>query len=380
MKNGELRKLAVGLVALALCGSTMGTTRPIKETVVPPSDPAIQYVGRMVKTNPQSYWFSYPGTQVLAAFDGTGLKMLAKPRSGYFMVEIDQAEAFKIALTGEADSVVTLAAALPQGRHTVRLVYCVEGYEYQPEFRGFLLPTGTTMAPAPTLPSRKMEFIGNSITCGYGNESVSQHDHFQFATENHYYAYAALAARQLQAQAYVVARSGIGVYRNYGGPRTGTPDNNMPAQYEYTLYAETQQQRQSTAAHQQRWDFSQYRPDVVCINLGTNDLSTNNYDLDSLHHAYATFLQTVRRNNPQAQIVYLCGSMLGGHELQQARQTLDDVVSEARKRGDSRVHRFDFSPQTGDLGYGADWHPSLWQHQKMAAELTAFLRPLMQWF
>ena len=30
--------------------------------------------------------------------------------------------------------------------------------------------------------------------------------------------------------------------------------------------------------------------------------------------------------------------------------------------------------------YGASWHPSFWQHQKMAGELIAFLRPLMGWF
>jgi len=29
---------------------------------------------------------------------------------------------------------------------------------------------------------------------------------------------------------------------------------------------------------------------------------------------------------------------------------------------------------------GADWHPSIWQHQFMAAELTSYLRQLMQWF
>ena len=36
--------------------------------------------------------------------------------------------------------------------------------------------------------------------------------------------------------------------------------------------------------------------------------------------------------------------------------------------------------QTGDLGYGADYHPSKWQHEKMAGELTAYLRGLMNWF
>ena len=118
----------------------------------------------------------------------------------------------------------------------------------------------------------------------------------------------------------------------------------------------------------------------MCINLGTNDLSTNNYDERLLKKAYKQFLATVRSHNPQAKIEFLCGSMLSGKELGIARRILNEVADEARQAGDQEVYRFDFTPHTGDLYYGADYHPSLWQHQKMAAELTAYLRALMQWF
>ena len=59
---------------------------------------------------------------------------------------------------------------------------------------------------------------------------------------------------------------------------------------------------------------------------------------------------------------------------------LNEVVDEAHKAGDNQVYRFDFTPQTGDIHFGASWHPSVWQHQKMAGELTAYLRSLMQWY
>ena len=93
--------------------------------------------------------------------------MLAKPRSGYFVAQVDQAEPFKVAFRGERDSVVTLATALPNGVHTVRLMYAIEGYEFFPEFWGFVLDKGKKLVETPALPSRKIEFIGNSITCGY---------------------------------------------------------------------------------------------------------------------------------------------------------------------------------------------------------------------
>ena len=262
----------------------------------------------------------------------------------------------------------------------MRLMYVIEGYEFYPEFWGFVLDKGRRLVEAPALPSRKLEFIGNSITCGYGNEGTNKEEHFDYATENHYYSYASLTARALDAQHWVVARSGIGAYRNYGGPKAGTPDSNMPVQYEYTGYAPDPELRRKGGFDSERWDFSRYQPDVVCINLGTNDLSTNNYDVKLLKQGYQTLLMMVRQHNPQAKIVFLCGSMLLDKELEIAKKILDEIAAEANKAGDKQVYHFDFTYQNGSLGYGNDYHPSIWQHEKMAAELTAYLRSLMQWW
>ena len=106
-----------------------------------------------------------------------------------------------------------------------------------PEFWGFVLDEGKKLVDAPAFSDRKIEFIGNSITCGYGNEGLKKEEHFDYATENHYYSYASITARNLDAQHWVVARSGIGAYRNYNGPRTGNPESNMLVQYEYIGYA-----------------------------------------------------------------------------------------------------------------------------------------------
>ena len=88
----------------------------------------------------------------------------------------------------------------------------------------------------------------------------------------------------------------------------------------------------------------------------------------------------VRAHNPKAKIVFLTGSMLLDKELELAKKILDEVAAEANKAGDKEVYRFNMTPQDGNIGYGNDWHPSIWQHEKMAAELTAYLRALMQWF
>jgi len=264
--------------------------------------------------------------------------------------------------------------------HTVKLMYAIEGFEFYPEFWGFVLDKGKKLVETPALPSRKIEFIGNSITCGYGNEGLKKEESFDYATENHYYSYASITARNLEAQHWVVARSGIGAYRNYAGPKTGNPESNMLAQYEYVGFAWKPELRKEATFLSEKWDFSRYQPDVVCINLGTNDLSTPNYDLQLLKQNYQKLLKTVRQHNPKAKIVFLTGTMLYNKELELQKQLLDEVAAEAKKAGDQEVYRFDMAPIAGNEWYGNDWHPNIYQDEKMAGELTAYLRSLMNWF
>ena len=372
--------LTLALLAIISLGASANKTFPQKGTFVSPANPQIIYTGRISFTNPERPAWNYPGVQIIAAFEGTSLRMMAKPRSGYFMAQIDEAEPFKVAFRGERDSVVSLATALPDSRHTVRLMYIIEGYEMYPEFWGFLLDEGRSLAEPPALPSRKIEFVGNSITCGYGNEGYDKFEHFEYETENHYYSYASITARSLGAQHWVVARSGIGAYRNYNGPKTGNPESNMPVQYEYTGYALHPGFRQEATFLSEKWDFSRYQPDVVCVNLGTNDLSTNNYDLTLLKQGYQKLYQMVREHNPQAKIVLLTGSMLYNQEQREAQQLLNEVMNEARQAGDKEVYRFDMTQIMSDEGYGNDWHPNIRQDEKMASELTPFLRELMNWY
>ena len=173
-------------------------------------------------------------------------------------------------------------------------------------------------------------------------------------------------------------------------PMTGSAEN-MPWQYEYTLFNK----------HDEKWDFAKYQPQLVCINLGTNDLSTDNYDIQLYEKNYRMFLTTVRSKYPDAKIVLLTGPMLGEKESSEQRAALDRICADAnksgftlanktvvdkkgkikkvKKQGDKEIYRFGFSFQRGDLGYGASWHPSKLQHQKMAKELLPFLKNLMNW-
>lgn len=340
-------------------------TLPPEGNWVKPTDKSIVYVGRVSFRNPQAPMFNWPGTEIRAGFTGTSLKMVCKPMTGYFMVSIDGHEAFKAGFNAPKDSVVTLATALRPGRHTVRAMYVIEGLDRKGDFRGFIIDKGATLF-TPKLPKHRIEFIGNSITCGFGNESMRKEDPFEFETENHFYSYASIVSDRLDALHTAIARSGIGVYRNSGGPVEGN-DDNMRTQYSNTLFND----------YSEPWDFSRFRPEVVCINLGTNDFSQPGYKADKYEAAYRDFLATVRGHYPGVPIVLLTGTMMHGKDNDTQIEILNRIADDLHKAGDKKIYRLDLTPQASPADYGAGWHPSYSLHRQMADELEPLLRKLL---
>ena len=363
MKKG-LFNLFMGGMLLFSCAQAQ--EKSTAQMLFHPTDPNIQYIGRIDFSDTFHPVFTYPGVQIRTGFTGTSLSMMCKQQSGYFMVEIDGGEAQKVSFLD--NTVVDLAHNLKDGTHQVVVTYVTEGYERLPEFHGFFVDKGKTLVPASDVPMRKIEFIGNSITCGYGIEAKSPNEPYLDETANYYYTYAARTARNLDAQAVVVARSGIGVYRNYNGPQTGDAVN-MNTEYPYTLLYN----------NEKAWDFSRYIPDVVCINLGTNDTSTQGADSLLLLQGFKQLYLQVRHHYPKAKIVLLSGCMMTGKALLSARQAMDETANYAHQQGDEEVYRFNFPPQDGSLGIGLHGHPTMRQHEKMATELTTFLKKTMNW-
>lgn len=326
--------------------------------VVSADNANIHYTGRFNFKNKKAPRMVYPGSTIETNFTGTSIRMKAKPNSGYFMVTIDNDNPIKVNFA-KNDSVMTLIKGLKKGNHNCKVMLAYEGYIRRPEFRGFIIDRGASILPYVNRYKLKMEFIGNSITCGYGIEASSKLMHFSDSTENHYYTYAGITARRLDAESMVVARSGIGAYHNYNGPKAGDKDI-MPRWYDYTLLYDSSE----------LWNSKRYTPDIVCVNLGTNDLSTPNYDLQLFKSHYMGFMKHLRAIYPKAKIVMLTGSMLNGKPLMDQKKVLDEIKTEL---GDSGFYRFDFTPMNGSLGYGADYHPSMLQARKMADELVPFI-------
>lgn len=353
-------------ITTLFAGILMFTACQAQSQLVTADNENIQYVGRIDYSNPKALKFGYTGTQIHTAFTGTSVAMKMKPNSGYYMVEIDKEKARKI--QSKEDSVVVIAEGLKEGSHRLTITQCDEAVLVKfPVFYGLLLDEGATLSKV-QLPTRKIEFIGNSITCALGVEDTSvKHNGPTLINQNAWLSYAAETARRLNAQYMLVSRSGIGVYRNNGGAKTGDKKV-MPYYYPHSTFSDTSQQ----------WDFKRYTPDVVCINLGTNDTSQE-YIISMFTDAFTKFVESVHKRYPKAKIVLLSGTMRKGKRLADLTGALDETVKRLKDKGIDEVYRLDFTPADGSLGYGSGMHPSQRQHQKMADELTPLLKKIMNW-
>ena len=121
-------------------------------------------------------------------------------------------------------------------------------------FYHFMLYGANKILPPPPIQKHKMEFFGNSITCGYADEDTTGKDRGTSPYENGYLSYAALTARHFDAEFYSTSKSGIGITVSWF-PLT------MPEMYD----------RLDATDPYSKWDFSKYTPDVVVINLFQND-------------------------------------------------------------------------------------------------------------
>jgi lysophospholipase L1-like esterase len=336
------------------------------QSIIDADNSAIIYSGRIDFTNPKAPEFGYSGVRIRTKFEGTSLKVkITSPEmTNYFYIFIDSVLQPKF-MTTTTTTELNVASGLKDTIHSLEMIKITESGQGKCIFKGLVLDASKNIIAGTVSENRKIHFIGNSITCGYGIEVLNNALHFDPATENFYDGYAAITARSLQADYNIVSRSGIGIYRNYGDPKTGST-NNMYTIYDRTFYDKITP----------KWNFFQFQPDVVCVNLGTNDFSTNQGDNTLFTNQYNKFVDTLRLKYPNAKIVLLMGPMLSNTAT--VKSLLQSVVKTHVDAGDNNVSMFEMSAQ-GALGYGADWHPSRAQARKNAGELISYLKGITGW-
>lgn len=230
---------------------------------------------------------------------------------------------------------------------------------------------GSTPIPTPQK-ALKIEFIGDSITCGYGDEGQFEVDTFTTAQENPYLAYAAQTAVRLQADYHLVAWSGIGILSSWTPEdKINRREQMMPKLYPYTNLALS-----SITGTKPLWDFSAFQPDVVVICLGQNDASYTRGKPEreaAFEAVYYQFLWMVRMYHPNAKIICTLGGM-GGELYPQIEKAVESYKENER---DANIFSFALSNMTESEGIGTDSHPTLKTHQKMTNELVHYLQQIL---
>jgi len=259
-----------------------------------------------------------------------------------------------------------IADGLEKITHEIEIFKRTEQMFGKTRFFGFVVDQGSVLTPITNTRTRLIEYIGNSITCGYGNEGLNGGT-FGPATENHYMTYAAIVSRNFNARHLAVCKSGIGIYRNYDGPAAGNADCMTNYYTRVYLYDENP-----------KYSFSE-QPDLVCIDLGTNDFSTNGGDSARLVSNYFRLLDTIQTKYTMPDILCLLGPMLADPTLTKMRKYLQYIADSATRKGRGNVYFFEMSQQTGALGIGIDYHPTAAQHKKNGLELTGYIKSLKGW-
>jgi lysophospholipase L1-like esterase len=326
--------------------------------------PGPRFIGRMDQKDAAGPRFAWSGSGVIARFEGTSVGVKLSGNQQYTVL-LDGVVRPKL-LSGSGTT--PIAQGLAAGTHVVELYRRTEASLGEAQFLGFDFGTGKVLSP-PAAKARRIELVGDSISCGYGNEGADMSCPFSADTENHYLSYGALAARSVDAELVTVAWSGKGVVCNYGDDATSCVDP-FPTFYDRSLPARSDSS----------WDFSSWQPDAVIVNLGTNDLSTSQDPTQAaFESAYKSFIQHIRGKYANAFILCTNGPMLSGTDLTQARSYIGNVVKALNDAGDSKVKAFELTPQNSADGYGCDYHPSLATHQKAAMQVTAVLRSTLGW-
>ena len=320
----------------------------------------VKLVGRFDASDPAAVRFAWSGSMVVGRFKGTGISVrLRDEGKNLFQVLVD-GEPKAVIKTDHTKQAYTLADGLPDGVHDVAIYKRTEANVGEAVFLGFD-PQGTMLPPPPPA-ERRIELIGDSITAGYGNEGPGAVCTFNPAEENQYATYGAVAARALNAEHVTIAWSGKTI-----GQMTDFYEKTLPARAESV------------------WDFKAWTPQLVVMNIGTNNFAT--YDPGETRYVriYTNLFDRVRKAYPQALIVCMLGPMLsdvyppGKQNLTLAKKYMRAAMAKIKASGEANYEYLELPEQRHSDGLGCGFHPSVKTHKLMADRLVAVAKGRLGW-
>jgi len=323
-----------------------------------PDQATIEYIGRFDFSDSEKPKVWNPGAYFRFAFEGSRceLTLIDEFKYGtynnFITIVVDGGEPKRIKLSGRINELL-VADGLSDGKHEVLVCKDTESNI------GFIQLTQIRCKEL--LPVKKhkklvIEFIGDSITCGNGNDTVAiPCDKGEWYDQhNAYLAFGPVTARALNADYLLSSYSGIGVYKSCCGIKYQIDD----------IYHQLDLKPLGRA-----WTNTNLTPDLVCITLGQNDGVVDKPE--KFISAYLRFLKMIRKTYPHAEIV-CCSSPMASNELKVFHaKYVPAIVDKAKRHGEKQISYFLYH---GQYRSGCGSHPTLSEHAAMSAELVGYLK------
>jgi len=302
------------------------------------TDSNITFVGRWDTTSSATaYTPHWAGAYFTTGFTGTTIKLRQRNTIDLY-ASIDSAP--YVSFTNVSGTVNLTPVPLSPGSHILRVSYRVVAGSYHGDavFQGLILAAGARTF-APPVPSKLIEFVGDSITVG------------TTTSENALTAYGWLIGERLGARHTQIAQ---------GGACLVTTADGCIGLEDYFL-------KLSGTAGAPNWDFSRYQANAVVINLGTNDLAHGTHSTTFQPH-YINLLHEVRARYPAAAIFALeTFSPRFAAQTQAAVQTLNSA-------GDANVYYVSTQGWLSAADFSPDGlHPNDTGHQVIASHLAPII-------
>ncbi len=296
-------------------------------------------------------------------FHGTGADIALAPFTAdfaqpiYMDLEVDGITLCVAPLfSGEANSPHLTIDGLPEGDHRMRIRRRTEAQDYPPVCLTAVTLSGEEpeLLPPPAPSPRRMEFLGDSITCGYGSIGTPDTHTYLTSQQDSTRTYAALTAAHFGADDRYICMSGQGVVRNCNG-EIGTP---LPRFFHYTTL-------QNTAPY----PLGSWQPHVTVVNIGTNDAG-GGVSSDAFRQGGRAFLTDLREAYLDAWIIWTYG-LLNTQLMATCRETVESMA-------DPRMTFLPMEPISAQE-IGGNGHPNLLAHRRAADCLIAEVARLTGW-
>lgn len=336
------------------------------QTIINFDNQNIKYIGRIALTDSTAQ-LTWTASSVIINFEGTAAKATLKDNTGMdrVTVVVDGKVTNTAIQPAQTPTEYTLVTGLPKGKHRLELFKRTEYDMGTLSFYSFNL--NGKILPPPNF-THKIEYYGNSITCGFAIEDTEGKDRGTAEFENGYKSYANITARHFDAYYHSISKSGIGFlisWFNYT-----TPD----------IY-----DRVSAHDSTAKWDFNKFTPELVIINLGQNDSwLTQNKDHPEFKRlfgttpptpeviikAYQKFIILVRGKYPKAKIICALGAMDATKPGSPWPGYIEKAVTGLKDKN-IYTHFFAYKNTPG--------HPGAQEQQAMADDLIMYITKTFKW-